>query len=177
MLKQLCTINGEITCELSSKVEDELKDISLMSLCNFKYRTVAKTNKHKVLDFEYEGNDKNIQKAKELIEVWQLKNLEESLKLTFKKCKVRGLHEEMSNNEFKISVNVNKFSNFLNLANTIVEELDITAQVSQKSKGFLQGKDITVKAFGNTQELKAFKRIMEDFMIVEATKSNNGFKL
>lgn len=177
MLKQLHTINGEVTCELSSKIEDELKDIALMSSCNFRYNTVAKTKKYKVLDFEYEGNDINIQKAKDYLEDWKLKNLEESLKLTFRKCKVRELNEEMSNNELKISVNVNKFSNFLNLAQTIVEELDITSQVSQKNKGFLQGKDVTFKAFGNKKELKAFKSIMESFMIVQTTESNTRIKL
>jgi hypothetical protein len=166
MLKQLYTINGELTCKLSSKIEDELKDIALMSSCNFRYNTVAKTKKYKVLDFEYEGSDINIQKAKDYLEAWKLKNLEESLKLTFRKCKVRGLNEEMLNGQFKISVNVNKFSNFLNLAQTVVDELDITAQMSQNNKGFLQGKDVTVKAFGNTQELKAFKRIMESFMTI-----------
>lgn len=177
MKSKLYTINGEITCGLSSKIEDELKDIAILSSCNFKYNTVAKTKKYKMLDFEYQGNDINIQKAKEYLEDWKLKNLEESLKLTFRKCKVRGLNEEISNNELKISVNVNKFSNFLSLAQTVIDELDITAQMSQNNKGFLQGKDVTVKAFGNKKELKAFRRIMENFMIVQTTESNNRIKL
>jgi trehalose-6-phosphate synthase len=83
----------------------------------------------------------------------------------------------MLNGQFKISVNVNKFSNFLNLAQTVVDELDITAQMSQNNKGFLQGKDVTVKAFGNTQELKAFKRIMESFMTIENNVSNKQVRL
>jgi hypothetical protein len=177
MLNDICSISGEITCELSSKIEDNLKDIAVITSCNLTYKTIEKTSKHKTLEFEYEGNDKGIQKVKKHMEIWKLKSLEESLNLIFKKYKVRVINKQMCKGQFNISVNVNKFSRFINLAKTVVEELDITARMSEKNKGFLQGKDVTVESFGNKKELKAFKRLMESFMTQEEKHLNKQIKL
>jgi hypothetical protein len=177
MISELYTINGEITCELSSGIEDKLKDIALSSSCDFKYKIIYKTSKSKTLDFEFEGINENIKKAKEYLEFWNLETLQESLSLIFKKYKVKNLNEEMLKGQFNISVNVNKFSRFINLAQAVISELDITAQMTQKNKGFLQGKDVNVKAFGNPKELKAFKSIMESFMTIEDSPPNKQIKI
>jgi hypothetical protein len=162
------TYGGTMVCD-SLRYHDMVHELQIVAKvydCSFNHEIISQHYRRVTLRMEYSGDEKNIEKVEESVNELKTKWSKEYLRRYFKQYKVKSAEQKMSNNEFDISVNVNKFSNFINLAKAIAQEVNTPISFSQKSNGFFKGKEVKIEAYGSPQQVKSFKALMNSFISI-----------
>lgn len=173
MKQNLYTYSGQLDAHKNSNILSVLEDVAHNNACKLIYNT-SEINRKIVIAYNYTGEQKHINAVESELNALKFNMALQHLNYYFAKYKVNSVTQEVSDHDFKLSVNVNKFSDFMSLAQAVALELDIPTRIYEKNNGFLKGKDVSIQAMGNSKELTKFQNLINNFIVQDVSQNNKS---
>jgi hypothetical protein len=173
IMKNTWIYKGNLSAQKNSNILSVLQGIGDENCCELTF-TTSEINDTRIISYQYKGEQNNIDTVQTEINELKLNIAQQHLSHYFPTYNVNRVTKEMTEHELKLSVNVNKFSNFMSLAQAVALELDIPTRIYEKNQGFLKGKDVSIQVMGNSKELTKFQNLINNFIVEDVSQKNTS---
>jgi len=165
MEKKLWTYSGQLYTHSNSNILSVLDEIAISNYCMVTYENIERNQQKGIsINYKYTGEKENIELVQNDINNLKFNIAQQHLNHYFSKYSVNSVEQEISKNKFNMTVNVSKFSNFMEIAKAVALELDIPTSVHEKNLGFLKGKDVNIQVVGEPIQLNKYKLLINNFI-------------